>query len=266
MANRHGLTRDIPAAVKRAVRQRCGFGCIFDGSLIYEYDHFRPEYADATEHLADGITLLCPNHHSEKTKGLITADMVESADAGPFARRQGFASRIQMLQPQPISVSIGQFQTINVPKIIHVDGLDVLRIRPPLDTGEPYRLSAKLFDWHGRSMVKIVDNELRASSGSADVTQVANRTEIRDANGEIVLRLVFAPPAELSITHLRFRYRNFGMDHHPDRPSRIFTPIGVQEIQNLTYSNGQVGICYGLSGLQFGMGGGELSIGTMRGA
>lgn len=37
--NKYGLTRDIPASVKRAVRQRDGFGCVICGLGIYTYEH-----------------------------------------------------------------------------------------------------------------------------------------------------------------------------------------------------------------------------------
>ena len=32
--NKHGLSRDIPRAVKTVVRRRCGFGCVICGNAI----------------------------------------------------------------------------------------------------------------------------------------------------------------------------------------------------------------------------------------
>jgi len=31
--------RNIPLPIQREVRQRCGFGCVICGTLLYEYDH-----------------------------------------------------------------------------------------------------------------------------------------------------------------------------------------------------------------------------------
>lgn len=52
--NQFGLSRDIPEAVKRQVRQRDGFGCIICGSAIIEYEHFEPEFHAAKFHSVDG--------------------------------------------------------------------------------------------------------------------------------------------------------------------------------------------------------------------
>lgn len=58
---------NIPAKLKRKVRQRCGFGRIICGLPIYEYDHI-VEYSKTKHHNEGELTLLCPTHHSMKTK------------------------------------------------------------------------------------------------------------------------------------------------------------------------------------------------------
>ena len=65
----------IPEAVKAEVRQRCGFGCIFCGLPIFEYDHLVP-YAQDRRHLSANINLLCPLHHSLKSKGQLSEQAV----------------------------------------------------------------------------------------------------------------------------------------------------------------------------------------------
>ena len=57
--NKHGLSRYIPEAIKREVRQRCGFGCVICGFGFYDYEHFDPDFADAKFHDPNGMTLLC---------------------------------------------------------------------------------------------------------------------------------------------------------------------------------------------------------------
>lgn len=48
--NKHGLSRTIPEPVKREVRQACGFGCVFCGHALVEYEHVDPLFADARLH------------------------------------------------------------------------------------------------------------------------------------------------------------------------------------------------------------------------
>jgi HNH endonuclease len=72
--------------IKRAVRQRCGFGCVICGNPIYEYEHMVP-YAQVREHTLDNITLLCDGHHRIKTGGLLPLEVVERANADPFNLR-----------------------------------------------------------------------------------------------------------------------------------------------------------------------------------
>ena len=60
----------IPSGIQREVRQRCGFGCVICGMPLYEYEHMK-EWAIVREHVADDITLLCDQHHREKTSGLL---------------------------------------------------------------------------------------------------------------------------------------------------------------------------------------------------
>jgi 5-methylcytosine-specific restriction endonuclease McrA len=60
----------IPRKTKLRVRQRCGFGCVICGHPIYQIDHM-VDHAVVQEHKAANLTLLCPRHHDEKTKGLL---------------------------------------------------------------------------------------------------------------------------------------------------------------------------------------------------
>ena len=61
-------SRNIPLPVQREIRQRCGFGCVICGMPLYEYEHME-EWAVVQRHVADEITLLCDQHHREKTAG-----------------------------------------------------------------------------------------------------------------------------------------------------------------------------------------------------
>jgi len=83
--------RNIPEAIKREVRQRCGFGCVICGAPIYEYDHII-DWSIVKKHEAKNITLLCPQHHTEKTKGLLTREQVANSNMNPFSLQKGKVS------------------------------------------------------------------------------------------------------------------------------------------------------------------------------
>ncbi len=64
------IRKDIPESIKRKVRQKYHFGCIFCGCPIYEYDHI-DDYSKTKNDSLDNLILLCPTHHTEKTNKLI---------------------------------------------------------------------------------------------------------------------------------------------------------------------------------------------------
>src|SRR5438045_2387632 len=80
MENKFELSREIPKIIKREIRQRCKFCCIICENGLFQYHHFNPEYQFAKQHDPNGITLLCPNHHSEATTKLLTFEQITEAD------------------------------------------------------------------------------------------------------------------------------------------------------------------------------------------
>ena len=81
-------SRNIPWPIQREVRQRCGFGCVFCGLPLYEYDHII-DWSKAKTHIADEITLLCDQHHREKTSSLLPLKKVKEANDNPFCLKTG---------------------------------------------------------------------------------------------------------------------------------------------------------------------------------
>lgn len=55
---------------------------------LYEYEHME-EWASVKRHVAEEITLLCDQHHREKTGGFLPKEMVRNADSDPFNLREG---------------------------------------------------------------------------------------------------------------------------------------------------------------------------------
>ncbi len=91
--NQFGLPREIPGDVRRAIRKRCGFGCVICGAALYEYHHFNPAYVDAVEHNPNNIALLCGSHHDKATKGMLSDVTVREASLHPVCHQRDSHSK-----------------------------------------------------------------------------------------------------------------------------------------------------------------------------
>lgn len=192
--------RDIPAEIKREVRQRCGFGCVICGSPLIEYDHII-DWAEIQEHTADNITLLCDSHHREKTNKLLTRDQVKSADADPYCIRTGGTSPFGLhfesgtSEPQ-IQIADDVFTYPNQLMPLLIDN-----IAPIIFLRDESRLllNMRLLDRFNTPRLIIRENELIARSDAWDVELVGARLTIREQPRDIHLRLVFEPPNKVII-------------------------------------------------------------------
>ncbi len=77
----------IPEPIKRQVRQECSFGCVICGCPVFDYDHIIP-YATVKEHKPENLTLLCKQHHSDKTTKKLSVERVIEARKQPYNSRK----------------------------------------------------------------------------------------------------------------------------------------------------------------------------------
>jgi trigger factor len=212
----------IPAAIKREVRQRCGFGCVICGLPIYEYDH-KPGFANTLQHRADEITLLCPNHHAEKTKGLLPKGRVEEADRNPLNRRQsdtsihslwfsGFAPEI-VLGKLLFTCEDSRRPTVMIPVLVR----GYAPIGFTLDSNG-LMLNVDARDSTNKSVLLIKESELILSTGVWDATFVGQSLRIWDTSGSLSIDLKFAPPNR--IIFLRYHTITMGISIDID-PTKI---------------------------------------------
>ena len=98
----------IPESIKRAVRQRCGFGCVICGMPVFDYEHIE-EYSKVKKHEEHNITLLCPNHHSATTTTKLTKERIIESDNNPYNIRKGncFTSSYNVVDNKNIDITIG---------------------------------------------------------------------------------------------------------------------------------------------------------------
>jgi hypothetical protein len=205
--NRHGLSRSIPSDIRRAVRKRCGFGCVYCGKAIAQYEHFDPDFADAREHLASGITFLCGGCHDNVTRKFWSKEKIRMHNNNPLCIKRGHAiDAFDISTVHPV-IRMGPTTWIDTWTILEVMGEQVLVIRPPEESGEPYRLSGKLSDDSARDLLVIEDNEWRASSEQWDCEVEGRTLTIRRKLGTILLELEAMPGIGINIRRINLEFK-----------------------------------------------------------
>jgi len=202
--NKYGLPRKISDPIKRRVRQKSGFGCVFCGTWIYQYEHFNPEYKDAKTHDPKGICLLCGTDHQKVTSGRISKTQVADQYQNPVALSKGYANDYLTLRPK-FFVAMGRIFFTQTGKLLSVDGIDLLSIAQPT-ASEPMKLNAKFFDDNGTLILEIKDNEMLGYTTNWDIEQKGTRTIFRRKKGEIVLQINILPPDVIEIERINMSY------------------------------------------------------------
>lgn len=245
--NRHGLSRDIPELIKLLIRQKSGFGCVVCGLGFYDYEHVDPEYNDAIEHDPERITLLCPNHHAEVTRGRLPKSEVLRYMRNPAALKAGFSYGPLYYSGGDITVSIGDSVFTNVLYPIAVGGIPMISIIPPEEDG-PIQISAIMAGTDGSPMLTIIKNEWRANAGKWDVNTVGNRLTIRNGARDIGLRFRNNPEEGIVFERAKIGFAGLRLDVEENGSLR-FGMIGSQELGKfnaMRISNSHIGFGIGL--------------------
>jgi hypothetical protein len=159
MKNKHGLLRAIPSDIKRAIRQKAGFGCVICGSGIIQYEHVDPEFTEATVHDPERVTLLCPQCHAKVTTGFWSKQKVLDAMNTPRCRTQGYSREIFDIGSGHPALQFGGALLRNCPIPIQVGGIPLFKVEPPEEKSAPFRLSGFFCDSSGAISLKIIENE-----------------------------------------------------------------------------------------------------------
>lgn len=196
--------RDIPDEIKREVRQRCGFGCVICGKPLYQYEHM-PGFANVLRHRAEEITLLCPDHHAEKTNKLLPVEVVERANADPYNKRAGVSPAYFLnFSGTRCEVKIGDNRFIAedeghggwcIPLII--DNIPLIMFR--LEDGH-LLFSLRVFNDKDELILDISDNYVKYSVTPWDIQLVGRRLTIKASARNILLDMELYTP---NIVHVR---------------------------------------------------------------
>lgn len=257
--NKFGLSRDIPDAIMREVRQRDGFGCVVCGLAIVDYDHVAPEFNEAREHSSSGIVSLCPGCHGRKTRGLLSTETILDAMQKPKAKQRGFSfDSFDIGRSHPVIV-FGNVLARNTPVILRMNGQDVLSVRPPLDEGQPFLIDARFANEFGQKILWIDSNNWHVPISNWDVKASGRTIELRQVAGRFSLILRCDPPNKLTIE--RFRMMNGRTFIYCDGPGRsvfAINPITVLQSNGVECDGAQCVISIEPRNIIVGMGGGSI--------
>ena len=200
-------SRNIPLPIQREVRQRCGFGCVICGLPLYEYEHME-EWAVVKRHVADEITLLCDQHHREKTGGLLPVEVVKAANKAPFNLKEGNSKPYNLhFAGTEATIEIGSnsfsckdngYGTAMVP--VSVDGTPLIGLI--LADGH-LLLNLVVFDECNVPVLHIKNNQLIYTTSPWDIQLVGKKLIIREAHKKILFEVEFFPPNRVVINRGR---------------------------------------------------------------
>lgn len=195
--NRFGLSRTIPSPIKRGVRQRDWFGCIFCALPFIQYEHVDPLFCDAKQHTINGITLLCPTCHAKVTSKLISKALVKDAMKKPKAKELKKVSDKLLFTESHPTVHIGgaKFEKCNT--ILRCKGEDIFSIS---NEDDRYFINAKFWDSKGNQNLTIVNNEWQVQTENIwDLEVIGNTITIREKYKRPSIILTFSDNNNLTI-------------------------------------------------------------------
>lgn len=253
--NKHGLGRDLPAAVAREVRQRDGFGCVRCGSAYYEFDHLDTEFKDATVHDPDQIVSLCAGCHALKTRKVLSRETLQALRLTPKCKQAGFSwGPLDFGLNFPVVV-MGNIRAKNVASLITIDGESIFSVSRPSGPGLPFGLNASVFDKEGRQIMKVINNEFQSSTTNWDVEIEGPRISIKSALGIFDLKIRLEPPVAIVIERLYMVYRDMHISCWEGKPTIISRNGSDFESVGIEFENCLVGILVQGSKIHFGHGG-----------
>ena len=183
--------RDIPESIKREVRQRCGFGCVFCGQPLIEYDHMLG-WAETKRHAAEEITLLCVTHHAQKSRGMLAPERVIDANSFPYNKMQCASTpwASWMFGSSSLGTVTMGSNTFQDPELViplKIDGTNMVRFHRSQDGR--WLLDLNLYDRQNRPALVAKDNEVQFLMSNWDVEFKGARLIVREDSREILLKM-----------------------------------------------------------------------------
>lgn len=193
----------ISLPMQRAIRQRCGFGCVICGFPLYDYEHIN-DWAVVKEHREEDITLLCDQHHREKTSKLLPVAVVREANASPHNLREGVSKPYTFhYSGDEAQVVVGgnRFSTKYRGYGTSIVAIQIDRIPMVgfvLD-GQQLLLNLVLFNECNELVLHIKNNTMVFRADSYDVRFVGRTLTVNEGDRRIHIEIVFETPNVIRI-------------------------------------------------------------------
>jgi len=225
--NKYGLKRYIPENIKKEVRLRCGFGCVVCGGMFYDYEHFDPVFDECQSHNAEGITLLCGRHHTNKTRNFFPLSAVKKANNNPSAKRNGFWEDLTF-DSMPPTILLGSNKTRCCRDIFTIDNTRILCIDPPECVDSPYLISACFLDNDNNEILNIERNIIKGNFGNIDVVAKGGVVNIKSLEKSITLLELSLKnqPFQFEISELNMNYNGSKIEINKQGELKIRNTFG----------------------------------------
>lgn len=205
------------------------------------------EWAQVKRHVAEEITLLCDQHHREKTGGLLPKQVVREANANPFNLRDGISKPYTLhFSGTHAEIVVGSnsftcqdqgYGTIMIP--VSVDGTPLIGLI--LADGH-LLLNLVVFDEFNQPVLHIKNNQLFYSVSPWDIQLVGTTLTVREAHRQILIEIEFCPPNRVVINRGRLLRNGVEM---LIRPTNILITNSSTVISNCRAHNCQGGLIIG---------------------
>jgi len=188
--NKHGLSRYIKSSIKEKIRKDAGYGCIFCGCVLVEYEHIEPEFHNAEKHDPNKMTLLCPMCHDKVTKKIISKKKVWLAKDKPKGLINGYVSDTIFVATDSLSLDIGNTRTSMMAVAINLYGKPMFWFEPCFEDGdEEFKICCIFYGHDGKPIAYINRNEYIALVGRQDIISKGTTLKISDKKVGCLLEL-----------------------------------------------------------------------------
>lgn len=148
---------NIPAAVRRQLRQESGFGCCVCGHPFIQYHHIIP-YAEEAHFRPEDMMALCPNDHDLCTKGVISQQEQRESKRRPRNIADNLLRGILYVNSNDLRIELAGGLAINTPNLI-VYREDIHILGAKRSTDGRVLVSAIIQDRAGEVVAKLIENQ-----------------------------------------------------------------------------------------------------------
>lgn len=201
--NKNRNKRTVDSQAKKIISKNCGFGCIFCGDLINQYEYIDPIYIDSSKH-EEKVCLICPDCCQKIASSKISKQQLLGQANKPFAFNKEFSNDFLTFSPK-VFATLGKVFYINTSQLIKINGVNILSVTQSIGD-QPAKLNAKFYDDNNKLFFEIKDNEAIGSTVSWDIEQTENRIIIRRNKGKILLQIKFTSPDIFEIEKINMMY------------------------------------------------------------